>query len=261
MTSNGKISKGDLPSYQQVHGLLLIGIHHFSLKEADRQRQEDFQAQIKDLDHLAVEGYADALHAKRIFGQFYETEAVGACSGSLLYLDEESHVTPTSCFGEDRHLPLVAELYRDLLDVATTATTQNERVHVMGAHVVAKKITHPRWPVNLEGLLHVLPFFCVDVDERRYHNMSIDAMNVIDRYEALVRDHSLYYPQLQAFKTLQGKKGVVVGELHIEPLRALLLGAAAPLPSWNEYVQSLDDDTAYGIHLFRELAQEHLQHV
>ncbi|MBI1970287.1 hypothetical protein HYS47_00920 [Candidatus Woesearchaeota archaeon] len=261
MASNGKISKNDLPSYQHVHGILLIGIHHHPLKDADRERQEDFRTQIKDLDHLAIEGYADALHAKALFGKFYETEAVDACPGSLIYLDEESQVTPTSCFGEDRHLALAGELYRDLIDVARTATTQNERIQIMGAHALAKKIAHPRWAVNLDGLLHALPSFCVDVDERPYHAMFTDAINAIDRYEALVRDHSLYHPQLQTFNRLQGKKGVVVGELHIEPLRALLLGTAAPLPSWNEYIQSLDGDTTYGIHFFRELAQEHLQTV
>ena len=137
---------------------------------------------------------------------------IGAATNSPLVTIIPHHVAPERLYLEARWASLVpyaaaAELLADVLPIATGANATTVRQHVLRVTVLGQFV---KGVAHLDTLAGAQLEDLARIKWKLWHGNSIEALELIDRFENDVSDIGVDYPNLRKFEALAREFGVYI---------------------------------------------------
>jgi hypothetical protein len=252
----GPITHGDLPLYDRIGNLDLVGVSHTVIIEGtmNRGKVTSFRQKVRESSHLLLEATKKGIEISRDYGlegyEYLAWKEFAHRRQSITHLEQDSnHLALAEQYGMRRDLfPLyqlipsinVQELLNDISGNSLAFTIEILRQTIPGLSEID----------NIESLVieDQLPRILRVLDEEFFSYLT-EAGQVLNWYIGRARDLEIICPRLEPYINDQDKKPVAIGGAdHIRYVRQYHEDPESmQLPQWEEFLASLDPMKYHGV--------------
>ncbi|MBI1934854.1 hypothetical protein HYS31_00285 [Candidatus Woesearchaeota archaeon] len=267
MYSKSKYNELNTPIYQDLKDIVLIGVcHRVNLKRWPA-RTKHFLQQLSLCKHLIMEGGSiDAeIEIASADQTSYEGLAVRKFDGKTHFLEEGSDfMSLASLYGVRREIFAVLDLFRGSgLEVSSKIYSNyngNPKKILDGLKSLldVKKSLEPGYKdLDTNDIMIYYLAVMLQIKDKSSFQLIVDAGSIFGSYLAMIRDYETLGPNASLLcSTLKGKKAVIVGANHLDPLTRRLNGEeVTPPEKWPELLNGLKPEHRESIRNIEELIQ------
>lgn len=236
----------DLPRYEYLDDLVLIGVDHLQEIEEGSVKTNKFLDHVSNADHLIFEGnkklydYPDSPH--------YEVLAYFIFGGRKpTYFLEEDVDFFELCKKYSVRDDMIG-LYTLLLGYGNAITSAQGNydflLDILQKDLKNCTLYYPGFEkIDRASVLEKTPRMITTFSKRPSDILDVGVL--FNSYLANLRNYEVMGPKIREYKqTLPEKKAAIMGDLHVDYLVPYLRGEIMQSPlRWNEYVKTLDEAT------------------